>query len=177
GILAGSATESAVVGTAQEGIGKLPGVTADQSSELQAHVATAYSVCYLFGLISIVLLTSQFFPMLMRINLAEASRELWDKMRGAGGGLEAGETAALPGLVGRTYLVSQGEGSSLQQLEEAVRQDASIEGVKRGQQVLKVEPGLKLQRGDRVLVVGLRDAVRETGHELGPETSGVPGLD
>ncbi|WP_405016714.1 aspartate-alanine antiporter [Kitasatospora sp. NBC_00070] len=177
GILAGSATESAVVGTAQEAITKLPGITADQSSELQAHVATAYSVCYLFGLISIVLLTSQFFPMLMRINLADASRELWDKMRGSGGGLEAGETASLPGLVGRTYLVSQGEGSSLQQLEDAVRQDASIEGVKRGNEVLKVAPGLKLQRGDRVLVVGMRDAVRETGHELGPETSGVPGLD
>ncbi|BFV60090.1 aspartate-alanine antiporter [Kitasatospora sp. CMC57] len=177
GILAGSATESAVVGTAQEAITKLPGITADQSTELQAHVATAYSVCYLFGLISIVLLTSQFFPMLMRINLADASRELWDRMRGTSAGLEADETAALPGLVGRTYLVSQGEGSSLRALEDAVGQDASIEGVTRGQQVLKVDPGLTLRRGDRVLVVGRRDAVRETGYELGPETSGVPGLD
>lgn len=39
-------------------------------------MATAYSVCYLFGLISIVLLTSQIFPRLLDINLAEASRKL-----------------------------------------------------------------------------------------------------
>ncbi|MFJ7279368.1 aspartate-alanine antiporter [Kitasatospora sp. NPDC098663] len=177
GILAGAATESAVVGTAQEAIGKLPGITAAQSSELQAHVATAYSVCYLFGLISIVLLTSQFFPMLMRINLADACRELWEKMRGAGAGLEAGETAALPGLVGRTYLVSQGEGSSIDELETAVSQRASVEGVRRGSEMLEVSGTLRLQRGDHVLVVGRRQAVIDTGHDLGPETPGVPGLD
>ncbi|QMU71323.1 hypothetical protein GXP74_26920 [Streptacidiphilus sp. P02-A3a] len=78
GILAGAATESAVVGTAQEAIGKLPGITSAQATGLQAHVATAYSVCYLFGLITIVLLNSQFFPMLRRINLADACCELWE---------------------------------------------------------------------------------------------------
>ncbi|MEY9929345.1 putative transporter YbjL [Catenulispora sp. GP43] len=45
-------------------------------------MATAYSVCYLFGLISIVLLTSQVFPRLLKTNLAEASRRLWEQMRG-----------------------------------------------------------------------------------------------
>ncbi|MHA6765479.1 aspartate-alanine antiporter-like transporter [Streptacidiphilus sp. PAMC 29251] len=177
GILAGSATESAVVGTAQEAIAKLPGITPDQSTAMQAHVATAYSVCYLFGLISIVLLTSQFFPMLLKINLADACRELWEKMRGGGGDLEEGETSALPSLVGRTYLVSQGEGSSIEQLENAVQQEASIEGVKRANKVLEVATGLRLQRGDQVLVVGRRQAVIDTGHDLGPETPGVPGLD
>ncbi|WP_441249131.1 aspartate-alanine antiporter [Kitasatospora sp. McL0602] len=177
GILAGAATESAVVGTAQEAITKLAGITPDQSSELQAHVATAYSVCYLFGLITIVMLTSQIFPMMMRIKLPEASRQIWERMRGADASLGADEQASLPPLVGRTYLVSQGEGSSVGELEAASRQLVSIEGVKRAEQVLTVEPALKLRRGDRVLVVGRRESVMDTGHELGPETSGVPGLD
>ncbi|MBF9068859.1 aspartate-alanine antiporter [Streptacidiphilus fuscans] len=177
GILAGSATESAVVGTAQDAISKLPGITPAQTQELQAHVATAYSVCYLFGLISIVLLTSQFFPMLMRINLRDASRQLWEKMRGGDASLADDETAALPVLVGRTYLVSQGEGSSIADLEGAVGQDASIEGVKRSGRVLDVAPDLRLRRGDQVLVVGRRQSVIDTGRDLGPETPGVPGLD
>ncbi|MER5866439.1 aspartate-alanine antiporter [Kitasatospora sp. NPDC002040] len=177
GILAGAATESAVVGTAQEAISQLGGITDDQSQQLQAHVATAYSVCYLFGLVSIVMLTSQIFPLLLRIKLPEASRAVWEKMRGGEGGIGADEQAALPALVGRTYLVSQGEGSRVGTLEAESRRLVSIEGVKRGDQVLTVEPGLQLRRGDRVLVVGRREAVMDTGHDLGPETSGVPGLD
>ncbi len=177
GILAGAATESAVVGTAQDAIGKLSGLSHDQVVEAQNHVATAYSVCYLFGLISIVLLTSQIFPMMMRIKLPEASRAIWEKMRGADAGLEADEQAALPALVGRTYLVSQGEGSSIAAIEAAAQELVSIEGVKRDHKVLPADPDLMLMRGDRVLVVGRREAVMDTGHELGPETSGVPGLD
>lgn len=179
GILAGAATESAVVGTAQEAISQLPGITASQSTQLQAHVATAYSVCYLFGLISIVLLTSQVFPMLMRINLADASRQLWEKMAKAAGGQThaADETAALPGLVGRTYQVGVGDGALIGAVEAAVDQEASIEGVKRGSKVLTVAPDLALASGDRVLVVGAREAVMQVGRNMGTEIPATPGLD
>ena len=179
GILAGAATESAVVGTAQEAIAKL-GLPAAQSSALQANVATGYSVCYLFGLITIVLLTSQFFPMLLRINLRDASREVWERMRGADSSLAADETAALPTMVGRTYRIAQADGYTIAAtLTEATHDDrsASIERIKRGGKVLEATPELTLVRGDLALVVGLRDGVIALGHELGPETSAVPGLD
>ncbi|MCF2525752.1 aspartate-alanine antiporter [Yinghuangia soli] len=177
GILAGAATESAVVGTAQEAITELSGITEQQATQLQAHVATAYSVCYLFGLITIVLLTSQLFPRLMKINLADASRELWHKMRGGDATLEEGQEASMPALVGRTYEVAVGDGATVQTLEESVQLHASIEGVKRGTKVLTVSPELKLRTGDRVLVVGKREGVMGIGESLGPETSGVPGIE
>ncbi|WP_229847508.1 aspartate-alanine antiporter, partial [Kitasatospora griseola] len=176
GILAGAATESAAVGTAQDAIAKLPGITAEQTTQLQAHVATAYSVCYLFGLISIVLLTSQLFPMLMRIDLADASRQLWEKMRGGDAGHQAGEEPSLPALVGRTYLVSQGEGARISRLQEASGQLITVEAISRGGRRLDPDDDPVLRRGDQVLVVGRRSAVIDTGHELGPETS-TPGLD
>lgn len=179
GILAGSATESAVVGTAQESIAQLPGITTAQSTALQAHVATAYSVCYLFGLISIVLLTSQFFPMLMRINLAQASRELWEKMLGAVGGKELAphETTALPALVGRTYQVRAAAGSTIGELEAMVGEGASVEGVKRGAKLLTIAANLLLREGDLALVVGERESVILLGKALGPESPSVPGLE
>lgn len=140
-------------------------------------MATAYSVCCLFGLISIVLLTSQVFPRLLKINLAEASRKLWEQMRGGGAALEADQEASMPKLVGRTYQITKGDGITVQALEDSVGEHASIEGVKRGAKVLTVDPGLRLLLGDRVLVVGRREAVMTAGHGLGPETNAVPGLD
>ncbi|MCX4547311.1 aspartate-alanine antiporter [Streptomyces sp. NBC_01500] len=177
GILAGAATESAVVGTATESIAKLSGLTADQVSRYQGHVATAYTVCYLFGLITIVLFTSQIMPMLLRINLADASRELWEKLRGGTSGLQSDEREALPGTVGRTYLVTVADGSTVGELRAARGGQITVEGIKRGSRLLTPTPGLKLVLSDLVQIVGRRSAVIAAGREIGPETPAVPGLD
>ncbi|MFJ8882785.1 aspartate-alanine antiporter [Streptomyces sp. NPDC102402] len=177
GILAGAATESAVVGTATEAIGKLSDLTSDQIDQYQGHVATAYTVCYLFGLITIVLYTSQIMPMLLRINLADASRQLWEKMRGGGGGLEADEREALPRMVGRTYLVTLADGRTVGDLQRAFDSRITVEGVKRGSRLLTPDADLELTLSDLVQVVGLRSAIIEAGREIGPETPAVPGLD
>lgn len=177
GILAGAATESAVVGTATEAIGKLDGLTPARIAEYQGHVATAYTVCYLFGLITIVLFTSQIMPMLLRINLADASRELWQKMRGGVHGLESDEREALPGTVGRTYLVTLADGRTVGDLETSLGGLVTVEGVKRGSKLLAPSPGLELTLSDLVQLVGRRSAIIEAGREIGPETPAVPGLD
>jgi AspT/YidE/YbjL antiporter-like protein len=48
GLMAGAATESAVVGTATDAISKLA-LPPDQVKQLQANVVTAYSITYIFG--------------------------------------------------------------------------------------------------------------------------------
>lgn len=176
GILAGAATESAVVGTATESIGKLSALTAQQVSEYQGNVATAYTVCYLFGLITIVLYTSQIMPMMLRINLRDAARELWERTRSSGT-LEPDERPALPTMVGRTYLVTTADGRTVGNLESALDERITIESVKRGSKVLTPSPDLRLTLSDLVLVVGRRAQTIEAGRLIGPETPGVPGLD
>ncbi|CAM5288960.1 Aspartate/alanine antiporter [Streptomyces alboniger] len=177
GILAGAATESAVVGTATESIGKLSGLTQDQITQYQGHVATAYTVCYLFGLITIVIYTSQIMPMLLRVSLRDASRELWEKMRGGGGGLESDEREALPGMVGRTYLVTTADGRTVGDLQSELEGRITVEAVKRGSRLLTPAPGLRLTLSDLVLVVGRRSHAIEAGRLIGPETPGIPGVD
>ncbi|WP_405487069.1 aspartate-alanine antiporter [Streptomyces sp. NBC_00096] len=178
GILAGAATESAVVGTATEAIGKLPDLTADQISTYQGHVATAYTVCYLFGLVTIVIYTSQIMPMMLRINLRDASRALWEKMRGGGGGaLESDEREALPGLVGRTHLVTLADGRTVGDLESAFGGGVTVEAVRRGSRNLTPTPDLELTLSDLVLVVGRRSDAIAAGRAIGPETPGIPGVD
>ncbi|RZF06536.1 aspartate-alanine antiporter [Streptomyces albidoflavus] len=177
GILAGAATESAVVGTATEAIGKLDGLTVGQIEQYQGHVATAYTVCYLFGLITIVIYTSQIMPMLLRINLADASREWWQRMRGNQGGLESGQREAMPDVVGRTFLVTRADGRTVGSVQEALSGRVTVEAVQRGAKRLTPDPGLKLTLSDLVMVVGLRPDTIEAGREIGPETAAVPGLD
>jgi len=177
GILAGAATESAVVGTATEAIGKLNGLTAAQVNTFQGHVATAYTVCYLFGLITIVIYTSQIMPMLMRINLADASRELWASIRG-GDGLQSDEREALPGVTGRTFLVTRADGRTVADLERSLDGRITIESLKRGSKVLTPPPpDFELTLSDLVLVVGRRAKTIEAGRLIGTETAAVPGLD
>ncbi|MFJ3665814.1 aspartate-alanine antiporter [Streptomyces sp. NPDC090106] len=177
GILAGAATESAVVGTATEAIGKLPGLSGEQISAYQGNVATAYTVCYLFGLITIVLYSSQIMPMLLRFDLREESRRLWERMRGGAGGLESDEQQSLPGLVGRTYLVTAGDGMTVRRLQEAAHGLVTVEAVKRGSRLLTPSDDLALTLSDLVLVVGRRAQVLDAGRHLGPETPGIPGVD
>ncbi|MHC5258535.1 aspartate-alanine antiporter [Streptomyces sp. UC4497] len=176
GILAGAATESAVVGTATESIGKLSDLTQAQITEYQGNVATAYTVCYLFGLITIVLYTSQIMPMMMRINLRDAARDLWERTRSKGS-LEADERPALPGMVGRTYLVTTADGRTVGDLQSSLADRVTVESVKRGSKVLDVTPALELTLSDLVLLVGRRANVIDAGRVIGPETPGVPGLD
>lgn len=176
GILAGAATESAVVGTATESIGKLSNLSPSQISDYQGNVATAYTVCYLFGLITVVLYTSQIMPMILRINLRDAARDLWERTRSSGS-LEADERPALPGLVGRTYLVTLADGLTVGELQDDRDDRITVESVKRGSRILDVTPELELTLSDLVLLVGRRAKVIEAGRRIGPETPGVPGLD
>ncbi|OIV37907.1 aspartate-alanine antiporter [Mangrovactinospora gilvigrisea] len=178
GILAGAATESALVGTSTEAIGKLSGLTPQQISTYQSHVATAYTVCYLFGLITIVLYTSQFMPMIMRINLRSASRRLEEQQAGDIETIDAGEEQALPEQVGRTYEVVGAAGSTVAQLEGRYGNRITVETVKRGDDIESPpKPGTALSAGDQVLVVGRRERVIEAGDAIGTETAGIPGFD
>ncbi|MBD0734960.1 aspartate-alanine antiporter [Streptomyces sp. CBMA29] len=177
GILAGAATESAVVGTATEAIGKLSGLTPDQVKDYQGHVATAYTVCYLFGLVTIVLFTSQILPMMLRINLRDASREMWLRMRGDAPSLEADEREPLPGMVGRTFLVTLADGRTVGDLEAGLGGRVTVEGIRRGSATITPAPEVELILSDLVMVVGRRANTIEAGREIGPETSAIPGLD
>jgi putative transport protein len=172
GIMAGSATESAVVGTASEAIGKL-GLAADQTHVLQGHVATAYTVCYLFGLITIVLFTSGLGPMLLRINLRESARALWQKM--GGGDDDPAKTSALPEVVGRSYQVGPAAGRTVTDLEATLPGRAAVEMVSRQGKTLPVSGDLRLASGDVVLLVGRREALVGAEAYVGHEQAGSNG--
>ena len=171
GLMAGAATESAVVGTATDAISKLA-LPAEQIKQLQANVVTAYSITYIFGLITIVVVTSQIFPILLRVNLREEAEKLWKTM----GGREedAGASAATPELVGRVYEVTADIGGTVARLSARLQASGSMQGLIRGGKKIDFTPDTRLQPGDRLLVIGHRGAVvdmAEAAAGLGRESA------
>ncbi|MFX1684537.1 aspartate-alanine antiporter [Paraburkholderia sp. A1BS-2L] len=170
GLLAGAATESAVIGTASEAISKL-GLSDAQVSTLQAHVVTAYSVSYLFGLITIVLFTSQIAPLLLRVNLREEAARLFRKL-GGNGVLDEGQRLALPLLEARAFEVGQAAGAQVSAFEARFGNNVTVERIVRGKQEIDAVAQTVLQAGDIVFIGGRREAVVEASGSLGAEVSG-----
>ncbi|MCC8391864.1 aspartate-alanine antiporter [Paraburkholderia sp. MMS20-SJTR3] len=170
GLLAGAATESAVIGTASEAIARL-GLGDAETLRLQANIVTAYSVSYLFGLITIVLFTSQFAPLLLRVNLRDEAERVWRKLGGAGAFSE-GQRAAAPALVGRALRITGGAGLGVRELEEQYGYNLTVERIERAGANLPVEPQVRVAAGDLVLLAGRRAAVVEAAARLGDEVAG-----
>ena len=166
GLMAGAATESAVVGTATDAISKMA-LPAAEIQQLQANVVTAYSITYIFGLITIVIVTSQIFPLLLRVNLRDEADKLWAQM----GGKEVApdEVNAVREMTGRVYRIDVGAGRSIESLHDLFGGQANVERVIRHGKKLEVIPALKLRRGDQVLVIGRRRALLTASSLLGPE--------
>ena len=181
GLLAGAATESAVIGTASEAIGRL-GLSPDRIRELQTNIVTAYSVTYLFGLITIVLFTSQLAPLLLRINLRESAAALWHRLGGESD-MGARQYSALPRLVGRVIEVRTAAGQTVLAAEQAVALGVTIRRIRRDGQTFKPSPDELLRAGDVVLAYGRRDAMvpfmQAVGIELpeAPEAAGEASMD
>ncbi|WP_321783516.1 aspartate-alanine antiporter [Paraburkholderia sp. J94] len=170
GLLAGAATESAVIGTASEAIARL-GLSADQVSTLQAHVVTAYSVSYLFGLITIVLFTSQVAPLILRVNLRDEAARLFRKL-GGDGVLDEGQRLALPPLVGRAFMAGPAAGLQVAQFEARYGNNITVERVLREQREIEADGQLVLQTGDVIFIAGRRESMVDASVHLGHEVSG-----
>ncbi|BDB25292.1 aspartate-alanine antiporter [Cupriavidus sp. P-10] len=175
GLLAGAATESAVIGTASEAIARL-GIPAEQVRVLQTNIVTAYSVTYLFGLVSIVLLTSQLAPWLLRVNLRESAAQLWQKLGGEND-MGADQRSALPLLVGRLLRVEHLAGKTVIEAERTVQLGVTIRRIRRGDNTFRPAPEEILRVGDVILAVGRRDAMVDFARNVGTELPDEPGMD
>ncbi|QSN61818.1 aspartate-alanine antiporter [Caballeronia sp. M1242] len=175
GLLAGGATESAVIGTASEAVARL-GLPAAETARLQANIVTAYSVSYLFGLVTIVLFASQFAPLILRVNLRDEAERVWRKL-GGDGALAEGQTPAIMPLAARELKVMAAAGSSIGELEKRFGHNISVQRVVRDRSVIKGQPSVTLKAGDRIVIAGRREALVEAMPWIGEEVFNGGGSD
>ncbi len=168
GLAAGAATESAVVGTAAEALKHL-GLPDAEVQRMEANIATAYTLTYLVGLISIVFFTSQVAPALLRINLREASKALEAKLGAAPGDNDEASLPTLPRLVGRAHVVKDVDGKRVADVEAQLGGRTVVSRVLRNGEAVDATPDYVLATGDIVVVLGQRRFALRAGSVIGPE--------
>lgn len=179
GLAAGAATESAVVGTAAEALRRL-GADAGEVARMESNIATAYTLTYLVGLVSIVFFTSQVAPALLRINLQASSQELARRLQAASES-DVATQPALPRVVGRCYRAEAAAGMTVHALERALGGRTLVFSLVRGDLPIEPVPDLVIEAGDRLALLGVRErlvaASRLVGIEVPPPPAQLDVLD
>ncbi|CAJ0867316.1 aspartate-alanine antiporter [Ralstonia flatus] len=170
GIAAGGMTQSAVIGTAGDALSRM-GLPADEVAHLQSNVAIGYAVTYVFGSLGAIIMCVNILPRLMGRELRDDAKKAELEMAGGKRPLEQGEVASLPALVGRVYDVTTGAGKTVEEVETTLGDGITIERILRNGEEIAIEPKSKLQRADRVLLIGRREAAAKAWTLLGDEST------
>jgi putative transport protein len=175
GVLAGGATESAVIGTASDALASQP-LPKEDIARMTSNIGITYAITYLFGTFTVIFFASSLAPRLLGIDLASASREYERELGGGKEQLPPGQFEAFRKFDTRIYeIASVAAGRSVRDLE-AEMDGVIIESIVRGSELIQAQPDLVLQLGDRVATAGRREIVQKAAAKLGPETADVSGF-
>jgi putative transport protein len=167
GLLSGAMTQSAALGTGLSAIAELP-IPDEQKTKLIADAPLADAITYGFGDLGLILFLTLLGPKIMRADLKSEAKALEQTLSGGKDGQFF--AAALYSLRGCLIDNEQVAGSSVEALEQRFAgARLSVHRVQRGNEILKLHPALKLQRGDRIVVSAGRAAFVDAERAIGPE--------
>jgi len=160
GLVAGSLTESATIGTAMDAIGRLDAPEAARTA-LANNIPVAFAVTYLVGVIGAAWFLSQLAPRIMRVDLAEECRTLEERAQGGA----TSPTSTRRAFELRGYAIDPGSqwvGRKAGEIEASAGVRIFVERIRRGGQLLESDPDRVLRAGDVIAVSGPREALVET---------------
>ncbi|MFD8205661.1 aspartate-alanine antiporter [Streptomyces sp. NPDC059695] len=178
GLLGGALTQSAVIGVAQDAIGNLPGLSADQMKTEENLVAIGYAVTYPLGTILCAMLLANVLPKLYKRDLAAESAQMAKELDAPGDNpdlaegyyevvLRAYEMDHSP-LVGRTI-------DDFENQQKELGHRIYITRVRREGRILAHDQQTVLRSGDVLAVSALRGSLVDfdARTHIGPETDDV----
>jgi len=204
GLAGGALTQSAIIGTAGDAIARL-GLPVAETKALQGDVAVAYAVTYVFGSLGAIIVCVNILPKFMGQGLKEAAAEAEKSLLGGALAHGAGQTTAMPELVGRAYRVTGGNaaaaraggadagglaikatsgaggvsgaaGRTVAEIELAESDMITIERIRRAGKAVEPRPDVMLQVDDIVLVVGRREVMVTAASNIGEEVADTDGI-
>ncbi len=160
GMLAGSLTESAAIGTAMDALNKLDVGDAARAAMVN-NIPVAFAVTYLVGMTGAAWFLSQLAPKIMRVNLAEECRKLEQEMLGGA----QPQSSARREVELRAYAIDPGSrwlGHTPVELEAAAGgARVFVERLRRHGEILKADRAQGFQVGDVIAVSGPRASLVE----------------
>jgi len=175
GLMAGAFTESTVIGTAGDAIGRLA-LSDAEKTRLLNNIPVAYAVSYLVGTGFVVWFLSSLAPKLLRFNLAAEARALDASMAAA----RAAGLSAFREWDRRAFRLadSGSAGRRVDDLEASFDPErVFVEQLRRDGVLITPAPDSVLQAGDVVALAGRRSVLAARGPLLGDETADAALLD
>jgi putative transport protein len=168
GLLSGGMTQSAALGTGLSAIAELP-IAEDVKATMMANAPLADAITYGFGDLGLILFLTWLGPKMLRADLKAEAKALEKSLarNTAGGEIFTGAQFSL-----RAYGVENAEvaASSIAAFERRhAEARLSVHRVQRGEEMLKLDPELTLQRGDRLVLSARRTALLTAERDIGPE--------
>jgi putative transport protein len=177
GLAAGGLTQSAIIGTAGDAIGKL-GLSPELMKTMQTNVAVGYAVCYIFGSLGPIIMVSWFLPLIMKWNIRQEAIKLANVLSGGHAELDPGQFNAVQRISTRIYEIAAGSkasGKTALSIDQKLS-NASVEAVYREGKTLDLTDATVLQAGDRVAITGVIGVMESACSLLGREISAANGL-
>lgn len=177
GLAAGGLTQSAIIGTAGDAIGKL-GLSPDLTKIMQTNVAVGYAVCYIFGSLGPIIMVSWFLPRVMKWDIRAEAIKLAAQLSGSRGELDPGQFNAANPIATRLFEVSTESnivGLSTLAIDRKLS-DASVEAIYRDGKTLDFTDTTVIALGDRVAVTGQIAQLQTASALFGKEVTPPSGL-
>jgi putative transport protein len=178
GLLAGAFTESTVIGTAGDAIGRL-GIPGPEKIRLINNIPVAYAVTYLIGTAFVVWFLPAIGPRLMRVNLREEGKKLQAELSTASEE-EAGIHSAVQSFSVRAYRVTNERlvNRTVGEIEAFPSEArAFISRVRHDGLIIEAGPDTVIHSGDVVAVMTRTELLATRGTQIGPEVDDKPLLD
>jgi len=169
GIGSGALTETAMMGTAADALGRM-GLAKDNVTQLTSQMAVAFAVTYVFGTVGVIIFIRSVAPRLMGVDLKKSARELEAHLSEGGHITRPGYITPFRPVVARAFEVSLNTCVGRKVGELAKQFDrASIELILRNDATIEPTLETMLQKGDIVGISGLLRPVMEAGESIGEE--------
>jgi putative transport protein len=155
GLAAGGLTQSAIIGTAGDAIGKL-GLSPELIKTMQTNVAVGYAVCYIFGSLGPIIMISWFLPLVMNWDVREQAVKLANLLSGGHPELDPGQFNAAQQIATRIYEIapdSKAAGKTALAIDRELS-DASVKSIYREGKAVDLTDTTVIRTGDRVAVTG-----------------------
>lgn len=168
GMLAGSQTMSAAIGSAEQAVSAgVLSLGSESPEQISAMIALSYGITYIWGTVGIILLC-KYLPRIWGVDAKAAAHE-FEKAHGVPNVDDAGLTAFHPFDL-RAYRVVNPEsiGKTVQQFRTRFPQ-YQVVNVERGDQLLGPSAATVLQHGDVVALGGRLEEMTANMGVLGPE--------
>lgn len=157
GILAGSLTQSAILGTADSTMKGILSGTELKTAESQ--MAIAYALTYVFGTVGVVVFLKNGAAKLIGVNLTDTVKKKIDQTNFHE---SSSENTVVGNIKARAFCIENGAefiGKTIGSVEEQYGYDLTITQIIRKGKKVNLASDVQLLEGDTVTIIGLLDAV------------------